>query len=219
MEIEIAISWENYKKLEKMMMINKDWLLLKQQLAHIQNESNRWVISPNLVTMLIHAEDHRFNRHLGVDFIAICRASWRTLLCRRREGASTIAMQLVRVLTGRYERTLSRKLLEMYLAIRLTKYVKKYDIPKLYLFVAYYGWGMNGLIQASHRLHIEISTLTDYEAANVVARLKYPETKKYNQNRHDKIITRTKYILSQAIARTEIRHPQHIHKGDNNGTV
>lgn len=201
------------------MMINKDWLLLRQQLTHIQNESKCWVISPNLVTMLIHAEDHRFNRHPGVDFIAICRASWSTLFCRRREGASTIAMQLVRVLTGRYERTLSRKLLEMYLAIRLTKYIKKHDIPRLYLFVAYYGWRMNGLIQASHRLHIEISTLTDYEAASVVARLKYPETRKYNQNRHDKILTRTRHILSQAITRTETRQSQHIQKGDNNGTV
>lgn len=201
------------------MTINEDWLHLKQQLTHIQNETKNLAISPNLVTMLIYAEDHRFSRHLGVDFIAICRASWRTLLCRRGEGASTIAMQLVRVLTGRYERTLSRKLLEIYLAMRLTKYIEKYDIPKLYLFVAYYGWRMNGLIQVSHRLNIELSTLSDYEAASVVARLKYPEPQKYNQNRYDKILARTKHILLQAIARTEARQPQHMQKGDNNGTV
>lgn len=200
-------------------MINNDWLLLKQQLKHIQNESNCLVISPNLVTMVVHAEDHRFSRHHGVDFIAICRASWRTLLCRRREGASTIAMQLVRVLTGRYERTLSRKLLEMYLAMRLTKYIKKNDIPKLYLFVAYYGWKMNGLVQLSYRLNIDLSNLTDYEAAYIVARLKYPEPQKYNQNRHDKILARTKHILSRTMTRAEARQPQLMQEGDKNGTV
>lgn len=201
------------------MTINEDWLILKQKLTLIQNECDHWVISPNLITMLIYAEDHRFSRHIGVDLIAICRAIWRTLLCRRREGASTIAMQLVRVLTGRYERTLSRKLLEMYLALRLTKHIAKNDIPKLYLFVAYYGWRMNGLIQASHRLNIELSTLTDYEAASVVARLKYPDPQKYNQTRHDKILARTKHILLQAIAQTEARQSLHMQKGDNNGTV
>ncbi|MBJ7223892.1 MULTISPECIES: biosynthetic peptidoglycan transglycosylase [unclassified Brenneria] len=201
------------------MTIHEDWLLLKQQLVHIQNEINSWAISPNLVKMLIAAEDHRFNRHFGVDFVSICRALWRTLFCRRREGASTIAMQLVRVLTGRYERTLSRKLLEMYLAVRLTKYIKRDDVPKLYLFVAYYGWRMNGLIQASHRLNINILTVTDFEAASIVARLKYPEPQKYNKIRHDKILARTKHILSQAIAHTEVRQPHHLQKGDNNGTV
>ncbi|MEJ5173806.1 biosynthetic peptidoglycan transglycosylase, partial [Erwinia sp. MYb416] len=189
-------------------------------LTHLLKEANRWVISPNLVIMLIYAEDHRFSRrNIGVDFIAICRASWRTLLWRRTEGASTIAMQLVRVLTGRYERTVSRKLLEMYLAIRLTKYIKKNEIPKLYLFVAYYGWRMNGLIQASHRLNFKASNLTDYEAASIVARLKYPEPKKFNQNWHDKILARTNHILLQALARSQTRQPQHTQKGDNNGTV
>lgn len=135
------------------------------------------------------------------------------------EGASTIAMQLVRVLTGRYERTLSRKLLEMYAAMRLTKHINKDEIPRLYLFVAYYGWRMNGLIQASNRLNIDFSNCTDYEAASIVARLKYPEPQKYNQNRHNKILARTKHILLQAIVHTEARQPKNMKKGDNNGTI
>ncbi|MBA5820737.1 transglycosylase domain-containing protein [Morganella morganii subsp. morganii] len=201
------------------MKISEDWLILRQKLTKIKNMSDSWVLSPNLVRMLIYAEDHRFSRHNGVDFIAICRASWRTLFCRKREGASTIAMQLVRVLTGRYERTLSRKLLEMYAAMRLTKYINKNEIPRLYLFVAYYGWRMSGLIQASNRLNIDFSNCTDYEAASIVARLKYPEPQKYNQNRHNKILARTKHILSQAIVHTETRQPKHMQKGDNNGTI
>lgn len=201
------------------MTISEDWLLLRQKLTKIQNMSDNWVLSPNLVTMLIYAEDHRFSRHNGIDFIAICRASWRTMFCHRTEGASTIAMQLVRVLTGRYERTLSRKLLEMYTAMCLTKHINKNEIPRLYLFVAYYGWQMDGLIQAAHRLNIDISNCTDYEAASIIARLKYPEPQKYNQNRHNKILARTKHILSQSIVHTEARQPKHMQKGDSNGTI
>lgn len=178
------------------MKMHEDWLSIKKQVSHIQIETSNWVISPLLVTMLITAEDRRFSKHVGVDFVSIFRAAWRTIFCGRVEGASTIAMQLVRVLTGNYERTLKRKLLEMYLAMRLTKYIKKADIPKLYLFVAYYGWRMNGLVQASYRMKIDLLTLTDLEAASIVARLKYPEPQKHDQIRLDKIRARTNHILS-----------------------
>lgn len=187
------------------MTIHEDWRILKQKLAHIQNETNSLIISPKLITMLVIAEDHRFWKHHGVDFISIFRAVWRTIFCKKREGASTIAMQLVRVLTGRYERKMSRKILEIQLAIRLTKHLKKEDIPKLYLFVAYYGWRMNGLIQSSHRLGVDLSTLNEFEAASIVARLKYPEPQKHNQIRHDQILMRTKYILYQAANSTNTK--------------
>ncbi|CNH46157.1 peptidoglycan synthetase [Yersinia intermedia] len=171
------------------------WFLLKNKVKKLQVEIDNWNISPVLITMLIAAEDHRFGRHHGVDFISILRAAWRTIFCGKREGASTIAMQLVRVLTGRYERTLRRKLSEMYLAWRLTKYVKQNDIPKLYLFVAYYGWRMNGLVQASHRLNVNLLDVTDFEAACIVARLKYPEPQNFNRLRDDKIKSRAKHII------------------------
>lgn len=201
------------------MTIREDWLLLKKQVAYLQIEIDEWTISPALVTMLIAAEDHRFGRHLGVDFVSICRAAWRTIFCGRREGASTIAMQLVRVLTGRYERTLRRKLLEMYLAWRMTRYIKQTDIPKLYLFVAYFGWRMNGLVQASRRLNIDLLAVTDLEAASIVARLKYPEPKKYDQTRHGKIQARAMYILSQPIVRIGNKTSYHMQKGDTNETI
>ena len=57
-------------------------------------------------------------------------------------------MQLVRTVTGRYERTWRRKLLEMVLAVRLTRHIGRDRLPTLYLWVAYYGWRMNGFKQA-----------------------------------------------------------------------
>ena len=52
-------------------------------------------------------------------------------------------MQFVRTVTGRYDRTWRRKLLEMTLAVRSTRHIGRDRLPALYLWVAYYGWRMN----------------------------------------------------------------------------
>ncbi|WP_368299964.1 biosynthetic peptidoglycan transglycosylase [Kluyvera sichuanensis] len=196
------------------MKTSEDWLLIKRKIVSIKNESDKLTISPRLITMLIIAEDHRFEKHCGVDLVSILRATWRTIFCRRTEGASTIAMQLVRVLTGRYERTLKRKIQEMYLATKLTKHINKSDLPKLYLFVAYFGWRMNGITQLSNRLKIDLLKITDMEAAGIIARLKYPEPQKYDHIRIKKIQNRAKYILLQSVLYTTANSS----KGDTNGT-
>lgn len=201
------------------MQLREDWLLIKEQVANIQSEVADLVMPPTLVSMLIAAEDHRFGWHIGVDPISVCRAAHRTIFGGRREGASTIAMQLVRVLTSRYEKTLKRKFEEMCLAVRLTMYVQEADIPKLYLYVAYFGWRMNGLVQASHRLNIDLSAMSEFDAASIIARLKYPEPQKYDQIRLGKIRVRTTHILSRAIALTAANQPYQSQLGDINGTL
>lgn len=140
--------------------LKKEWQGIKSRVEGIKAATEQMDISPTLVALLIAAEDHRFNSHPGVDLISLCRAIWRTLVCRKREGGSTIAMQLVRVITDRYERTINRKIAEIYFAVRLTKLMPKSDIPKLYLSIAYFGWRMNGLQQASLRLNINPASLS-----------------------------------------------------------
>jgi membrane carboxypeptidase/penicillin-binding protein PbpC len=184
-------------KNEALVNLNKEWLNIKNRLEEIKIATAQINISPILVALLITAEDHRFGSHPGVDLISLCRAVWRTLICGKREGGSTIAMQLVRVITGRYERTMSRKIVEIYFAIRLTRLVPKSVIPKFYLSIAYFGWRMNGLKQVSLRLNINPASLSIQEAANIIARLKYPEPKRLDNNRLVKINGRTKYIISR----------------------
>ena len=181
-------------KNEALVNLNKEWLNIESRVAEIKVATEQMNISPILVALLIAAEDHRFGSHPGVDLISLCRAVWRTVICGKREGGSTIAMQLVRVITGRYERTIRRKIAEIYFAIRLTRLIPKSDIPKFYLSIAYFGWRMNGLKQASLRLNINPASLSIQEAANIIARLKYPEPKRLDNNRLVKINGRTKYI-------------------------
>lgn len=174
-----------------------EWKKLQDSVLSINNSFSENNYPSILTALLIVGEDHRYYSHNGVDLIAICRATWRTVFCKRREGGSTIAMQLVRVITGRYEKTLSRKAMEIYLAVKLTNMLQNDEIPELYLSVAYFGWRMNGLSQACERLKINITELSFKDAANLVARLKYPEPKICSIYRAEQIQIRRDYIISK----------------------
>ena len=164
-------------------------------------------LAPPLVAqqLLISGEDHRHAWHPGFDLIAICRALWRRLACGSREGASTIEQQLVRTITGRYERTLRRKSKEILLATLVDASFQKDIVPAVYLSIAYYGWRMNGYRQACRRLGLRPSFLTLDEAATLVARLKYPEPRATPISRTFQIHRRSKHLLGL------YRH--HLHDG------
>ncbi|MBS1159596.1 MAG: Monofunctional biosynthetic peptidoglycan transglycosylase [Proteobacteria bacterium] len=178
-------------------MLLEEWTLLITRAKDIQSKCQYIQISEELTTMLIVAEDHRFWSHAGVDLQSLARAAWKMLRGNKIEGGSTIAMQLVRVLTGRYQRTLKRKLIEIIFALGITKIIGKNDIPRIYLMIAYYGWQMNGIKQAAIRLNFDPKSITSYLAAEIVARLKYPEPQTPSIDRIKKIKTRASYILQR----------------------
>lgn len=177
--------------------LNIKWQILFKEIN--KSKQNICIIPKNseLLRLLIAGEDHRFRFHSGVDVIALIRAFWKTLILNQREGGSTIAMQLVRVLTGKYDRTINRKLEEMFFAYQLTKYVSRQEILSLYLSVAYFGWNMHGISQACKVLKLNLNNLTLEESASLIARLKYPEQKNISEKRINQIKNRTKYILKR----------------------
>jgi membrane peptidoglycan carboxypeptidase len=146
--------------------------------------------------LLISGEDHRFFSHPGFDLIAICRAIYRRLILGKIEGASTIEQQIVRVLTGKYERTIKRKLREILLAVLLTRVVPKSDLPSLYLRIGYYGWRMNNYRQACARLGLNATAMSLREAAGLIARLKYPEPCTVSVKREAQITRRAVYLMN-----------------------
>ncbi len=164
-------------------------------------------LAPRLVAqqLLVSGEDHRHAWHPGFDVIAICRALWRRLAYGSREGASTIEQQIVRTITGRYERTLRRKLKEILLATLVGGSFRKNLLPAVYLSIAYYGWRMNGYRQACQRLRLRPGSLALDEAAALVARLKYPEPRTAPITRTFQIHRRSKHLLGL------YRH--HLHDG------
>lgn len=146
--------------------------------------------------LLISGEDHRFFRHFGFDIIAICRAIYRRVGFGIVEGASTIEQQIIRVLSGRYEQTLKRKIKEILLATLITLIIPKRDLPGLYLRVGYFGWRMNNFKEACTRLKISPSNMSLLESASIVARLKYPQPQVITVRRAIQINIRTRHLLN-----------------------
>lgn len=150
--------------------------------------------SPLMERLLILGEDRRFWHHYGVDLVALCRAAWQCLH-GSRQGGSTIAMQLVRTLTGSYERCWTRKAREIVLAVLLTLVYGRKRLPTYYLCVAYYGWRMNNFAQACKRLHTAPRTTAPFYAAAIIARLKYPQPQYVTTWRQSQIRRRACHLL------------------------
>lgn len=179
------------------MKFKDEWNQLIKSIDEIRQENIGIEFSDNLLELLVAGEDHRFWSHFGVDPIGLARAFWKTTFCNRREGGSTIAMQLVRTITKQYEISPQRKFKEIYLAARLTLTIERKEILKLYLNVAYFGWNMHGLKQTCKVLGLDKRALSNYEAASIVARLKYPEPK-FNKNiKLSAIDIRANHIISR----------------------
>lgn len=106
---------------------------------------------PDLVVQaFLTAEDQRFFEHNGVDFRRILGALWHDIKTRSLEqGASTITQQLIKLthLTG--EKTLSRKVQEAMLAMRLERRMDKNEILQAYLNTVYFGSGAYGIGSAA----------------------------------------------------------------------
>jgi penicillin-binding protein 1C len=106
-------------------------------------------ITPQLRKTLLHKEDRFFHWHPGVNPLALGRAALRNLLTgRRTSGASTITMQVVRLLEPR-ERTYGSKLVEMLRAFQLELHYSKAEILQLYLNLVPYGGNIEGIKAAS----------------------------------------------------------------------
>lgn len=188
--------------------VRREWLELRACLAlAYQSHMNDDAGYPSILAqqLLISGEDHRFFSHGGIDLVAVCRALWRGIVLRHPEGASTIEMQIVRVLSGRYERTTRRKVREMALATLVTREIPKGALPAIYLRLGYFGWRMNGFAAACRHLGLCIESLTSIDTALLVARLKYPQPRDVSPHRWRQIDTRAQHLLHLHL------HHQHEH--------
>ena len=146
------------------------------------------------VSTLVAAEDHRSAIHPGIDPIAIFRVMLVWARTGAVQGASTIEQQLVRVVLGRYERTLRRKFWEQLLAIGLSSHRPKPRIAMAYLSIAFYGSGQYGLSALMRCCGSEVHAATQDSVLQMVARLKYPEPLSPPPEWRQTILRRVRYI-------------------------
>src|SRR5688572_32387798 len=103
-----------------------------------------------LKNAIIAAEDERFYEHAGIDYVGVLRAAYANLVAGgRRQGASTITMQVARNIFLSSEKTLTRKLYEALLAFKIEHSLTKEQILELYVNQIYLGQRAYGFAAAS----------------------------------------------------------------------
>ncbi|RST52363.1 penicillin-binding protein 1A [Variovorax sp. DXTD-1] len=124
---------------------------------------------------VLAVEDARFYDHGGVDYKGFARAAVASLKGGRKQGASTITMQVARNVYLSSERTLSRKTYEILLALRLEQQLTKDQILEIYLNQIYLGNRAYGFAAASEAYFGKpLQNITTAEAAMLAGLPKAP---------------------------------------------
>jgi len=129
-------------------------------------------IPPVLVDAFLAAEDDRYFEHPGVDWQGLVRAAISNLSAGAvREGGGTITMQLARNTVLTSERTLRRKLKEVFLALRLEREFTKEEILTLYLNRIFLGQRAYGVGAAAQVYFDKLPRELDLAEAALIAGL------------------------------------------------
>ena len=133
-------------------------------------------VPQDLVNAFLAAEDDRFFEHPGVDMFGIARAVFELIRTgEKRQGGSTITMQVARNFYLSREKTYIRKLSEIILAFRIEQSLSKPEILELYLNVAQFGPCLFGVEAAAQRFFgVPASDLSAAQAARLAAVLPSP---------------------------------------------
>ena len=179
---------------------------------HIENRSYVTFdeLSPNLVNAAIATEDVRFHNHSGIDFRALARVVFKTLLGGNsgQGGGSTITQQLAKTLYPRQDvsskipgvSTLKMvwiKLKEWITAVKLERNYTKDEIMNMYMNQVFFGSNAYGIKAASQTFFGKNPIdLTVEESATLVGMVNKPT--RYNPALNpDKSLVRRNFVISQ----------------------
>ena len=161
-------------------------------------------LPPNLVHAVTSIEDRRFFAHGGVDWIRLLGALRDDLRAgRRREGGSTLTMQLARGFFLTPEKKLKRKIIEIAITFQLENHYSKEKIFELYANQINLGqqgsFAINGFGQAAQTYFgKDIRQLTLPECAMLAGMIQHPSY--LNPYRHpERVITRRNVVLDDMV--------------------
>lgn len=134
-------------------------------------------LPPVLINAVVATEDRDFFEHKGVDPFGIARALWANVRNESvQQGGSTITQQYVKNVYLTQERTLTRKVKEAALAVKVERELSKEEILTRYLNVIYFGRGAYG-VQAASKAYFgkNVEDLTLSEASYLAGLIQAPE--------------------------------------------
>lgn len=106
----------------------------------------------NLVNAVTAIEDHRFFKHRGIDVYRIMGSAWNNLTKKTLQGGSTLDQQLIKLAyfsTASSDRTIKRKIQEIWLALQMEQQFTKDEILTFYVNKVFMGNGNYGMLTAS----------------------------------------------------------------------
>jgi len=158
---------------------------------------------------VLAAEDARFYQHGGVDYKGIARAALENLHDARSQGASTITMQVARNFYLSTEKTFTRKIYEILLALKVERLLTKDQILELYMNQIYLGQRAHGFAAACEiYFGKKLKDITVAEAAMLAGLPKAPSA--YNPIANPKrAIVRQRYIIDRMYETGFITEAQH----------
>ena len=179
---------------------------------HIENRSYVTYdeLSPNLVNAAIATEDVRFYKHSGIDFRALARVAFKTVLGGNsgQGGGSTITQQLAKTLYPREDvsskipgmsilKMVWIKLKEWITAVKLERNYTKDEIMNMYMNQVFFGSNAYGIKAASQTFFAKNpNDLTVEESATLVGMVNKPT--RYNPALNpDKSLVRRNFVISQ----------------------
>ncbi|MCP5202073.1 MAG: penicillin-binding protein 1B [Gammaproteobacteria bacterium] len=163
-------------------------------------------LPPRFVAALVAVEDHRYFDHFGVDVLGLARAMLSNLRAQRWvQGGSTLTQQLVKNFYLTRERTLSRKLTEMLMALSLEWRFDKQSILETYVNEVFLGQDGNRAIHgfelaAQFYFGKPLAELDIASMAVLIGMIKGPSA--YDPRRHpDTARARRDVVLDVLLAR------------------
>ncbi|MBR2496416.1 MAG: penicillin-binding protein, partial [Clostridia bacterium] len=180
--ISVFVSANSIKLTEDVLsknFFNLQVLDINGNAIEITNEYSKiepYELNENVINAITSIEDKRFFEHNGIDILRIGKASINNALSLSfKEGASTITQQLIKNTLLSSEKTITRKIKEINLALRAEKTFSKEEILSLYLSAIYFGNGNNGLKEgAKYYFSKDVKDLNVLESATLAGIVKAP---------------------------------------------
>ena len=165
---------------------------------------------------ILAAEDSDFFQHAGIDFRRLIYTVFRNIAYGERKGASTITMQLSKLLLTSPEVTIKRKIQDMIFAIQIERTMSKEQIFTRYVNQLYLGHGRHGLAAASEFYFQKTMDALEWHEAALLVGL-FPNPAKYSPINHPEVaVKRRNWVLERAYEegfidagtlRTQIQEP------------
>lgn len=201
---------EEYAPAESSLVYSSDGKLLAELYLERRTFVPHYLIPDHVKKAFISIEDVRFYYHPGVDIIGILRALINDMReMKIAQGGSTITQQLAKMLFLRPEKTLTRKIKEALLSIKIEKRYTKDEILGLYLNQAYFGTRAYG-IEAASQVYFgkSVKDLTVGEAALLATLPRSPSH--YSPFRNpQKALERRSAVLKQMLSHGFINKAQY----------